>query len=92
MTCTKITWRPGKNSERAVRCCGCGATIAVAEASVTGPANDAVFTCSPACERKYEASTPDGGARQAKIEPCIFCGERHAPEDYTAGYSCEPDR
>jgi hypothetical protein len=53
---TKLVWREGPyGTETAVQCCGCGATIAVAESRVAGPSGGpCVFSCSPKCEQDYE--------------------------------------
>jgi hypothetical protein len=50
-----ISWREGSpHNERAVNCCNCGATIAVAESRVAGPKDDAIFSCSHVGEQEYE--------------------------------------
>jgi len=53
-----LDWREGDSSiEKAVRCCGCGSTISVAESrAATTPGGSAVFSCSPECECDYEQS------------------------------------
>jgi hypothetical protein len=62
---TTLEWRPGKQIERAVTCCNCGSTIAIAESRVAGPKlGPCVFSCCEDCEREYEAS--EKGRRFAK--------------------------
>ena len=51
-----MNWKQGKPVERAVSCCGCGGTYAVAECSVAKVGTTHVFACSPECEREYEDS------------------------------------
>lgn len=58
-----LQWRPAKSSEGVVKCSGCGAAIARAEATVAeapvrklghqGERTD-VFACSPECEHAVE--------------------------------------
>lgn len=63
----RLAWREGKPVERAVNCCNCGATIAIAEARVAGPKNNAIFSCSAACEQAFERDRQDAVKRLNRL-------------------------
>jgi len=52
-----LDWREGDSSiEKAVRCCGCGSAISVAESRVAKLGDTHVFSCSEKCELDYETT------------------------------------